>query len=154
MRFYLIAITLLTLVLVACNQRPTKKVVDVAYLKQKVDEGNARLGQFFMSGNADSLANMYSVDAKLCPDGGEFVNGRENIRAYWRQGLKGGSILEMKTETLTIDGNEEVIYETGKTHLKISTDSTKKISVKYCNVWKLQLSGSYKLDVDIWNELP
>jgi ketosteroid isomerase-like protein len=140
--------------LCACSGQP--KQTDATQLKQLVHEANQRLGKFFELGNADSLAGMYTVGAKLCPNGTDFVTGREQIRAFWKKDLSSGAkILEMRTETFTVDGTPEVVYETGKTFLKIAEkDSTYHSSVKYCNIWRRQPNGSYQLDVDIWNKLP
>jgi ketosteroid isomerase-like protein len=59
----------------------------------------------------------------------------------------------MNTNTLSVDGNSEVIYETGVTITEsIGNDSTvHKGSVKYINVWKRQPDNTYKLSIDFCN---
>jgi ketosteroid isomerase-like protein len=130
---------------------------DMATVKQKLAEANEQLGIFFRQGNADSLAEMYTENGKLCPNGEDFVYGRENIRGYWKASLaEGDSILQMETENNTIDGYRDLVYETGKTYLKIKKrgkDSVYNSMVKFCNVWRLEPDGRYRLDVDIWNKL-
>lgn len=154
MKTYILPALCLYGLLMACTSQP--KQPDTAHLKKLVDAANQQLGRYFELGNPDSLAGMYTAGAKLCPNGADFVVGREDIRAFWKKDLSSGSkILEMRTETLTVDGTADVVYETGRTFLKLAEkDSIYHSSVKYCNVWRLQPDGSYKLDVDIWNKLP
>jgi len=53
-----------------------------------------------------------------------------------------------------VDGDINVIYETGKTTTKtLYKDSVYTSKVKFANVWKRQADGSYLLDVDIWNAI-
>jgi ketosteroid isomerase-like protein len=121
-------------------------------MKEIVKKGNDQLGYFFIKGDADSLSLMYTEGAKLCPNGTDFVTGRPEIRDFWKEDMKSTKTHEMRTETLTINGNKEVLYETGRTFLRMTyLDSTFNLSVKYCNVWALQPDGTYKLDVDIAN---
>ncbi len=131
---------------------------DMATVKQKLAEANERLGLFFRQGKTDSLAEMYTENGKLCPNGEDFVYGRENIRGYWKVNLaEGDSIMDMQTENNTIDGYRDLVYETGKTYLKLKRhgkDSVYNTIVKFCNVWKLGPDGHYQLDVDIWNKAP
>ncbi|MBL0745138.1 YybH family protein [Chryseolinea lacunae] len=121
-------------------------------LKRIAKKNNDALGRFFMTGNADSLALMYGEQATLCPNGDDFVKGRDNIRKFWADDMKTTKTLAMETETITVSGTREVIYETGRTHLNIQYgDTTFQTTVKYCNVWREQPDGTYRLEVDIWN---
>lgn len=150
---------LLAATLCGClNEKKPPFKGDMATVKQKLAEANERLSRFFQQANADSLANMYTENGKLCPDGKDFVYGRDNIRGYWKTGLVAGdSILDMQTENQTIDGYRDLVYETGKTYLKMKKrdqDAVYNTVVKYCNIWRLEPDGHYRLDVDIWNKLP
>jgi ketosteroid isomerase-like protein len=141
-------IALIAGICTACSH----KEISAAELESIVKKNNAQLGHYFMTANADSLALFYGTDATLCPNGDDFVKGRDNIRQYWKEDMKTSKTLSMETETISIAGTPEVIYETGRTHLKILyNDSTFTTSVKYCNVWRHQPDGTYRLAVDIWN---
>jgi len=60
--------------------------------------------------------------------------------------------LKMETLVLTVDGDKNMIYETGKAFSQILfNDSIYHAQVKYINVWRRQPDGGYKLDVDFWN---
>ncbi len=122
-------------------------------MKAIVKKQNEILKKCFKDGNADNLAMMYTESAKLSPNGSPFVNGRDSIKSFWEADFKSSKLLEMKTNTLTIDGDENIIYETGTTTSDILyKDSVYHVKVKYVNVWRKQPEGDYKLDIDFWND--
>jgi len=117
-----------------------------------VNERNERLRYLFIKGDADSLALMYTSEAKLSLNGYDFAKGRTTIHQLWKDDMVNSKVLEMTNQTLTIDGNSDVIYETGKTRLKLTfKDSVFNTTVKYCNIWRRQANGTYLLDVDFSN---
>lgn len=117
-----------------------------------VNAGNDRLAYLFKKGDADSLALMYTADAQLSLNGYDFATGRAAIHQLWKDDMISSRVLEMTTKTLTVEGTQDMIYETGKAFLKLTyEDSTFTTSVKYCNIWRLQTDGSYKLAVDFSN---
>lgn len=122
-------------------------------MKDIVDSRNAQLGECFKSGDVERLALMYTDSAKLSPNGSDFVHGRSKIKAFWAEDFKSSKVIEMNTKVLTIDGDNEVIYETGLATSKIIyNDSLYKVTVKYINVWRKQPNGKYLLDIDFWNK--
>jgi ketosteroid isomerase-like protein len=142
---------LLFLLAVACQPKPLSR----SEIRKILHERNEKLGEYFKAGDATQLATMYSDSAKLCPNGGDLYIGRDAIKEFWRKAMNGAKLLEMTTETITVDGNVDIIYETGKTTSKtLYQDSVYVAKVKFANVWKKQADGSYLLDVDIWNKLP
>ena len=139
---------LLTTTIVGCQ----KNSLSENEMRKILNERNEALGRYFKAADADSLALMYADSAKLCPDGNDIVIGRDAIKKFWSQSMNGPQIVDMKTETVTVDGTRDVIYETGRTTLQLqSGDSVQTFRVKFANVWKLDKDGQYKLDVDIWN---
>jgi len=122
-------------------------------MKRVVESRNEQLGECFKSGDAERLSLMYSDSAKLSPNGYSFIFGRDSIKSFWAEDFKTSKVIEMNTKVLTIDGNLEVIYETGLTTSKIMyNDSLYSPTVKYINVWRRQPNGEYLLDVDFWNK--
>lgn len=141
--FILIAFT-------ACKQQSEEISKDE--LRRIVEEQNSLLGNNFIAGNADNLASLYTESAKLCPDGMNFIHGRDSIKMFWANDFKTSKTLEMKTKVFTVDGNLDIIYETGKSSSKILyNDSIYCVTVKYINVWRKQPDGCYQLDIDFWN---
>jgi hypothetical protein len=50
-----------------------------------------------------------------------------------------------------VRGNREIIYETGDGYTLLADSSKWKFN--YVNVWRLQKDGTYKLEIDTYNEL-
>jgi len=137
---------------ISCKQ--SDRTLTKAEMKTIVEKQNELLGVCFKEGNVDKLAALYTDSAKLSPNGSNFVIGRDHIKAFWAEDFKSSKVLEMNTTVLTIDGNADVIYETGKASSKfLYNDSiTINATVKYINVWRKQSNGGYKLDIDFWNK--
>lgn len=145
-----IVFLILALVSLQCSQNETLSTKE---MRKIVDENNDRLGKYFIMGNPDSLTSMYTENAVIAPHGDDFFSGQDQILDMYKSDTQSAKILKMRTETMRVEGNKEVIYETGKTYLTIAlSDTIYDTHVKYCNVWRLQNDGSYKLDVDIWNK--
>ena len=144
----LIMILVLTFISLQCTKND---FLTIKEMKNIVDKNNDKLGKFFIMGNPDSITSMYSENAVVAPNGDDFYVGLNQILNMYKSDSE-SKILKMRTETMNVTGNKEIIYETGKTYLTISLpDTVYDTHIKYCNVWKLQDDGSYKLDVDIWN---
>jgi ketosteroid isomerase-like protein len=145
----LIKFTFVLILATSCQSQLTK-----TEMKKILHERNEKLGELFKKGDASELSKMYSDSAKLCPDGADLFIGREAIRNFWTSAMEGSTLQEMNTQTLTVDGDANVIYETGKTTTKILIkDSVYTSTVKFANVWRKQSDGTYLLDVDIWNKV-
>jgi len=154
MKFKYSVLILITSILISANScQKSEARLSKEEMKDIVDSRNAQLGECFKSGDVERLALMYSDSAKLSPNGSDFVHGRENIKAFWAEDFKTSKVIEMNTTVLTIDGNSEIIYETGLANSKILyNDSLYNAAVKYINVWRKQPDGTYLLDIDFWNK--
>jgi len=147
--FFLVVLTLLFFN--SCKH--TSQTLSKAMLKAIVEKQNEALGNCFTNGDADKLAEMYTDSAKLSPNGSQFIIGRDSIKSFWKEDFKSSKVLKMETLVLTINGDENYIYETGKAFSEILyNDSVYHARVKYINVWRKQPNGDYKLDVDFWNK--
>lgn len=145
----IIAVILVLVLIISCDN---EKSISEEEMKAIVENCNAKLGECFKLGDADKLAEMYAPSAKLSPNGYNFVFGRDSIKKFWTEDFKTSKVVEMITDVKTIDGDREVIYETGISSSKILfEDSLYHVTVKYINVWRKQPEGKYLLDVDFWN---
>lgn len=149
---FIFGLLLASLLIHSCTNGNVQQKISTEKLKEIVEKQNELLGNYFKSGDAEKVASLYTDSAKLSPDGNDFVLGRDSIKAFWKNDFKSSKLIEMKTEVLTTSGTEEVIYETGKTTTKsLYKDSVYTFTVKYVNVWLKQADGTYKLDIDFWN---
>lgn len=150
MNILLLILLLSICYLIGCDSQ-LKKLTKVEML-EIVDSNNLLLKKYFENADLEKLAEMYTDSAKLCPNGYNFVYGRDSIKAFWKEDFENSKVLDMKTTTTSVEGNIEIIYETGKTTSKISyMDSIYTPTVKYINIWVKQKNGKYLLDVDFWN---
>ncbi|HQW11689.1 MAG TPA: hypothetical protein PLP06_06050 [Saprospiraceae bacterium] len=150
---HILTSALFLIVFYSCTDHNTGVKIDKIKLKEIVTKQNNLLERYFKSGDAEQLALIYTDSAKLSPNGTDFILGRDSIKAFWMKDFKSSRLLEMSTDVLTTSGNEDIIYETGKTKTQsLYKDSVYNFTVKYINVWIKQPDGEYKLDVDFWNE--
>jgi ketosteroid isomerase-like protein len=147
--FFLIVLT----VFLVSSCKNISQTMTNAEMKAIVEKQNELLGNCFTKGDVEKLAEMYTDSAKLSPNGSRFITGRDSIKTFWKEDFKSSKVLKMETLVLTINGDENYIYETGKAFSEILyNDSVYHARVKYINVWRKQPDGSYKLDVDFWNK--
>ena len=150
-KILLFMIAVSTLLFFSCKQNV--KTFSKTDLRAIVEKQNEELERCFKDGNANKLADMYADSAKLSPNGFHFIKGRDSIRVFWIEDFKSSKVLKMETNILTVDGDENFIYETGITKSEILyNDSVYRPRVKYINIWCRQPDGKYKLDVDFWNK--
>jgi ketosteroid isomerase-like protein len=131
----------------------TSSKLSKAEMKTIVEKQNSLLESCFTKSDVEKLSEMYTDSAKLSPNNYRFITGRDSIKAFWVDDFKSSKTLKMETNVLTIEGDENLIYETGITSSQILyNDSVYHPRVKYINVWCKQPNGDYKLDVDFWNK--
>jgi len=127
-------------------------VMDLAQVRQAIEEANAKLGEAVRMGNAAALASLYTEDAKLLPPNSEMITGREGIEAFWGGGLQMG-IKDATLTTVEVLGMGDMVCEIGKVELVIQPEGQEAIADtgKYLVIWKKTSDGTWKLHVDIWN---
>jgi ketosteroid isomerase-like protein len=144
-----IILSALVIAVAACQPKQLSEEDAKAIVKQQ----NEKLEEAFKSGDSEKLAAMYSADAKLCAnDVNQIFKGRDAIKKFWASEMEGSKLVDMETETASVDASGDIIYETGIVTNKIEfQDSVYAFKAKYANIWKKQSDGTYLLDVDIWN---
>jgi ketosteroid isomerase-like protein len=143
--------------LFACNATSEKTNTPAPFspesVKAKITSGTQHISSGVEKKDTALIASVYTANARLSPDNETFVVGKTAIAAWYQEKftiLKGIEFI-----TISIDGTADVIYETGVASVKINyKDSTWLEQVKYTNVWRLQADSSYKIVIDMWNNLP
>ena len=120
-------------------------------LEMAIETGNRKFMDAFNKGDAAGLANCYTEQARILPPASEMMQGRAAIRNFWQAVMNSG-VTEVKLETLDLaSGGDELVREIGRFVLTIKQGPETVYSPgKYVVLWK-QEAGSWKLDVDIWN---
>jgi uncharacterized protein (TIGR02246 family) len=134
------------------EQEEPVPVMDMAQVRQAIEEANVKFGEAVRLGDAAALAGLYTESAKLLPPNSEMIEGREGIEAFWGEGLQMG-IKDAILTTVEVLGMGDVVCEIGNYILTIQPEGQEAIedSGKYLVVWKKAMDGTWKLHVDIWN---
>lgn len=115
--------------------------------RQAVESAIQRYVEASNRGDVAALASLYAEDAMLLPPDHEPIQGREAIRAFWRQGTDTG----LAVTNLAVEVNGNLGYLVGQYHLP-ATDEEPADSGKYVMCLKRQRDGSWKVTADIWNQ--
>lgn len=134
----------------AYAQKYTGDPVEVA----RILETSRKFSAYYVAGNIDSLAAVYSEDAKILPPDASIIEGREAIRRRWTL-PPGVEILHHAAtpEEITIEGN--YAYDVGYYEGSSRREGQARASAfrgKYVIVWKKE-EGDWKMYLDIWNSL-
>jgi ketosteroid isomerase-like protein len=98
--------------------------------------------------NIDGLDRVYTAHARALPPGAPMVEGRDQIKSFWRQAI---ASLGLKSATLaTVDAQAvgDSVIEIGRADLTVEDGQI--LTVKYVVHWK-QEDGTWKWNIDIWN---
>ncbi len=117
-------------------------------VRAKILAGSKKFMAAFSQKNAEALAKLYAKGGQLLPPGSEAVVGRESIQAFW-QGVMDMGLVEVKLDTVEVEGHRETAIEMGKYTL-LAAGGQVADAGKYLVVWKLE-GRSWKLHRDIWN---
>lgn len=131
---------------------PLEEEMDVAQVRQAIEEANVKFGDAIRQGDATALVALYAEDATLLPADSDMIQGKQGIEEFWSGSLQMG-IKDAVLTTLDVSGSGDLAYEIGKFALTIQPEDQEPMEQKgkYVVVWKQQEDGSWKLHVDIWN---
>jgi uncharacterized protein (TIGR02246 family) len=111
----------------------------------EIRAGNAKMNAAIANGDATAIAEIYTEDAKLLPDGAPKIDGRAGIEGFFKQAFDAGfTNLNLETQDVTEAG--EMAIEIG---VATSTAGPGDAG-KYVVVWRRE-SGVLKIDIDIFN---
>jgi len=101
--------------------------------------------------NFAALAEIYTKNARILPPGGELITGVENISAFWQQAIDAlhAESVELTTVELT-PITADAAVEIGRAKIAVTGDPAGML-VNYVVFWKKE-GGSWKWDIDIWNQ--
>ena len=136
---------------VKAEQEEPKEVMNLAQVRQLIEEANVNFGEAVRAGDATALASLYTEDATILPPNSEMIQGREGVEAYWAGGFQMG-LKEAVLTTLEVMEMGDMVCEIGKADVKIQPEGMDVIEDrgKYLVIWKKAADGTWKLHVDIW----
>ena len=98
--------------------------------------------------NAESIDQIYTMNARVLPPGAEMIGGREQVKAFWKQAIPGLGLRSVKLITVEMEQLGDGVLEIGRADLSLMGGQA--LTIKYVVLWK-QEAGSWKIQVDIWN---
>lgn len=117
-------------------------------IQNTIAAANDKFMENFKSGDAASLAALYTEDGQVLPPNSDFVTGHEAIQAFW-QALMDMGIREAKLEILEVESHGDTAIEVSKFTL-LGEGKQMLNEGKYIVVWK-QDQGQWKMHRDIFN---
>lgn len=115
---------------------------------EAIEAANRHFAEAFSSGNiAEAVERAYTRDARLLPPGGDEIQGRAAIAAFWPAAAAQLGVTRLQLETRELRPMGDGICEIGRGTI---TAAAGEQIVKYVVVWT-QEDGAWRIDVDIWN---
>jgi ketosteroid isomerase-like protein len=115
----------------------------------EIQANNDRFIDALGNGDFETVAQMYTENARVYPPGAEMVQGREAIKAFWASAAAGVSEVSLTVLDLKPLA-DRFARESGMLMLKTKGDNPKEIAGKYIVIWE-KVGDQWKLSDDIWN---
>jgi ketosteroid isomerase-like protein len=144
----IIMISLIALTCISCVQK--SDVTD----EELITIANNNYIQTILKGDLDSLMTFYSVDAILMPPGEEIVKGKEAIRDFWADGMKGVTVLEAVSVFDEILVFGDWAYSRGTfSGISQKTEEANPFTEKlyFSGLWYRDPNSSWKIARDMWH---
>jgi ketosteroid isomerase-like protein len=98
--------------------------------------------------NLDALDRVYTAHARVLPPGAPMIEGREQIKDFWRHAIAGMGLTSVKLKIVQVEPAGDGVIEIGRADLSVAGGQV--VTVKYVVCWK-QEDGEWKWNIDIWN---
>ena len=118
-------------------------------IKAEMQKVNALFGEAVVNGrNFAALDQVYTVDARILPPGADLIEGRENIKDFWKGAVAGMNVQDAKLVSVNAHLAGDSVIEVGRAQLFLPEGQS--AEVKYVVEWR-QEDGAWKWHTDIWN---
>ncbi len=115
-----------------------------------IDEALVKFVAAYNAGDAATVANLYTEDAVLLPPGGERVDGRAAIQAFWQGAIDSGMKID-DLHAVEVEARGNMASELGVFTLTVPAENgPAKVNGKYIVIW-MRSGLTWQLHRDIWN---
>ena len=144
---------LVFIMLVACkSQTSSISPITKAEMLQIAKEGDQKFSIGVQKRDSSFLAEIYSDSAQYVQPNNKIIKGKIEISKDWGEFIRSkAKPVDLILNIDEVRGTREIIYETGNGYALLS-DSIK-WNFNYVNVWRLQTTGKYKLEIDTYTPL-
>jgi ketosteroid isomerase-like protein len=143
-------------ILVSCSKPVQQKeeVFNPEAAKEQILLNGKKWGEALRKKDLTIISSIYDENAHYLADNETIKNGNQTITDYWKQSFGVLADLELNMESL--EGTKEILYETGTGWVTINNEqnAVDTFRYNYCNVWKLQPDSTYKVVIDMFNDVP
>jgi ketosteroid isomerase-like protein len=98
--------------------------------------------------NYDALDRVYTRQARILPPGVAMIEGREQIKGFWKQAVANMGLSSVKLTIVDAQLAGDGVIEIGRAELTVADGQV--VKVKYVVCWK-QEDGGWKWNIDVWN---
>jgi uncharacterized protein (TIGR02246 family) len=128
-------------------------VVDVAAVRQTIDQANAKASDAFQRGDTAVLFSYYDKDIAVLMAGQPTMRGKAEVTGNLAKMFAGTKFSDVKFNTSTVDVGGDYAIETGTYEMTVTEPGKKPVpdKGKYLTVWKKQADGSWKIYRDMPN---
>ncbi len=125
---------------------------DISQVRKILEEGGVKFVEAINKGDAAAAAALYTDDAILMPPNSEMIKGKSAIQEFWNTSIQMG-IKNVSTTVVDIQVSGDLAYRIGKYTLTVQPQDHPAVtdSGKFLDIWKRQADGSWKIQVDTWN---
>lgn len=122
---------------------------DMPSAEAGIAEASAAFAAAWDAGDAAAMAALYTDDAMVLPPGGEALEGREAITAFWQDFIESLAGSQVALETTEVRSGDGGAIEVGSWAIT-GADGEHVDHGKYVVVWKY-VDGAWRLHRDIFN---
>lgn len=120
-------------------------------MRDLIEAQNRKFSAAVMGNQGKEVASFYTEQTKFAPPNAVYYIGRYATEKWWQENL--AQISDLRYQTLTVSGDEYILYETGKAFMRPKAHASLGIwqVAKYNRIWRKQSDGRFLIDVDFWN---
>lgn len=133
----------------AADQEPVADEAEMPSAEEGIAAASAAWAAAWDAGDGSAIAALYTEDAMVLPPGGEAVEGRAAIAAYWQGFIDSVAGSDVTLETLEVHSGDGGAIEVGS-FMVTGADGEHVDHGKYIVNWKL-VDGTWMLHRDIFN---
>jgi ketosteroid isomerase-like protein len=126
-------------------------VMNTDAVRKAVDDGNRMFAEAAARKDYAGMSALYTETAKVLPPDAPIITGKKAIEEFWRSAANALGLISVTLKTIDLEVTGDAAYEIGEAGLNLNSGQAK---VKYLLVWRRDNDGQWRVQSDIWNNMP